>query len=173
MIYTALVAFGAAAAAVSSPVLRHWAVSTEDAETDFPRVVFTLIGSADSPKLPILVLSYRNKSWNALLTCGERLEEPAANLSITADGENEPVMWRMTRDHGGAFAPEAERFVMRLLNCRKLEVEFPAAGQHRRAAFDTTGLEKEIDNFPEAKKALVPDKVKQKAPSATVLGITV
>jgi len=172
VVCAALVAVGGAA--LCSPVLRHWAVSTEDLESDSPRVVFTLIGSAASQKLPILVLSYRSDAWSALLTCGEPLEGSTANLSVVWDGQNEQVSWRMTRDHGAAFAPEADSFISRLIGCRKLEIEFPVAGQPRRAAFDVTGLEKEIDNFPQAKKALAPNKVKRRAaPPETLLGLSV
>jgi hypothetical protein len=172
LVCAALVTVGSVAP--SSPILRHWAVSTEAVETDFPRVVFTLIGSAASRKLPILILSYRDESWNALLTCGEPLEGPAAKLSIAWDGQNEQTVWRMTRDGGAAFTSEAEAFILRLIGSQNLEVEFPVAGQCRRAAFDVTGLAKEIDNFPQAKKALVPDKLKRRAPRpATVIALSV
>lgn len=120
------------------------------------------------------MLSYRNEVWNALLTCGEPLEGSTANLSIVWDGQSEQVVWRMTRDHGAAFALEADSFISRLMGCRRLEVEFPVAGQPRRAAFDVTGLEKEIDNFPQAKKALAPNKAKRRAPPPeTLLGLSV
>jgi hypothetical protein len=167
VVCAALLAIGAAAP--SSPLLHHWAVSTEDVETNSPRIVFALIGSAESRKLPILVLSYRNESWNALLTCGEPLEGPTANLSIAWDGKNEQTTWRMTRDHGAAFAAEAETFILRLIGSHQVEVEFPVAGQPRRATFDVTGLEKEIDNFPVAKKALIPNSVKPRGSSSASL----
>jgi hypothetical protein len=113
LVCAALMAAGAAA--LSFPLLHHWAVSTECVETDTPRIVFTLIGSAASGKLPILILSYRNESWNALLTCGESLQGRAANFSFAWDGQNEQAIWTMTRDHGAAFAPEANSFIFRLM----------------------------------------------------------
>lgn len=162
VICSALLAVNAAAPSLT--LCRHWTVSVDHLESEPGRVVFTLIGLAASPKLPILVLSYSHESWNALLTCGEPLEGSMANLSTAWDGQNERIIWRMTRDHGAAFAPDATSFVSRLIACRKLEVEFCVAGQPRRAAFDVTGLEKEIDNFPQAKRALAPNKTKRKVP---------
>jgi hypothetical protein len=149
--------FAALAPAVSSEsLLRHWAVSTENVNGDAPRVVFTLIGSGDTRKLPILILSYRGVSWNAMLTCGERLEGRTAKLLLSWDGRNETANWRMTPDHGATFAADPEPFIVQLLGCHTLAVQFPLPGESRRAVFDLTGLEKEIDQFPQAKKALAP-----------------
>jgi len=113
LVCAALMAAGAPA--ISFPLLHHWAVSTERVETDTPRIVCTLIGSSASVKLPILILSYRNESWNALLTCGESLQGRAANLSLAWVGQNEQGIWTMTLDHGAAFAPEAKSFIFRLM----------------------------------------------------------
>lgn len=140
----------------SQSLLRHWAVSTEDVNSEAPRIVFTLIGSAASKKLPILILSYASESWNAMLTCGEQLEGHSARLLMSWDGRNETVTWNMTPDHGATFTTHPEPFIMRLLSSHTLAVQFPLHGEVRRAVFDLTGLEKEIDKFPQAKKALAP-----------------
>ena len=60
----------------------------------------------------------------------------------------------MTADHTATFAVTPERFIIRLLDCHALEVDFPLADEARHVIFDVTGLEKEINNFPRAKKAL-------------------
>jgi hypothetical protein len=143
--------------APSQSLLRHWAVSTEAITGDSPRVVFTLIGSSVSRKLPILLLSFHKGAWTTLLTCGESLQgRTAAKLSMSWDGHHETVGWNMTPDHGATFTTDPVPFIVRLLGCHTLTVQFPLAGEVRRAVFDITGLEKEIDKFPQAKRALVP-----------------
>jgi hypothetical protein len=145
------------AGAPSQSLLRHWAVSTEAITGDSPRVVFTLIGSSVSRKLPILLLAFHNGAWTAMLTCGESLQgRTAAKLSMSWDGHHETADWRMTPDHTATFALAPARFINRLLDCHILEVDFPLADGSRHARFDVTGLEKEINNFPQAKRALAP-----------------
>jgi hypothetical protein len=138
----------------STSVLRHWSVTTENNNRDGTRIVFTLIGLAQSAKLPVLLLSYRSDSWNAVLTCGERLGNTTAKLAIAFDGKNQFETWRVTPDQGAAFTTEPENFIVRLLGCHYVEVEFPVANERRHAVFDVSGLDKEIGKFPEAKKAL-------------------
>jgi hypothetical protein len=145
----------------SQSLLRRWAVSNEDVNSEAPRIVFTLIGSAAPKKLPILILSYGSESWNAMLTCGEQLEGHSAKLLMSWDGHNETVIWHMTPDHGATFTTHPEPFIVRLLGCRTLAVQFPLHGEVRRAVFDLTGLEKEIDKFPQAKRALTSERRKQ------------
>ena len=156
--------------APSPSLWRHWAVSTEPANGDSPRVVFTLIGSSVSRKLPILLLAFRENTWSAMLTCGEPLRGgTAAKLLICLDGHAEMADWRMSSDLTATFAVIPERFIVRLLDCNSLEVDFPLANEFRHAIFDVKGLEKEIDNFPQAKKALTPNKVKPRAPTFVAL----
>ena len=151
-----------ASAAPSPSLWRHWAVSTEPANGDSPRVVFTLIGSSVSRRLPILLLAFHENTWTAMLTCGEPLQErTAAKVLICLDGYPEKADWRMTPDHTATFAVTPERFIIRLLDCHALEVDFPLADEPRHAIFDVTGLEKEINNFPRAKKELKQEKAKR------------
>jgi hypothetical protein len=149
-------------AAPSQSLFRHWAVSTEPTNSDSPRVVFTLIGSSVSRKLPILLLAFRENTWTAMLTCGEPLQgRTAAKLLICLDGYPEKADWRMTPDHTATFAVAPERFIIRLLDCHALEVDFSLADEPRHAIFDVTGLEKEINNFPRAKNALRQERAKR------------
>jgi hypothetical protein len=151
-----------APAAPSPSLWRHWAVSTEPTNSDSPRVVFTLIGSSVSRKLPILILTFRENTWTAMLTCGDRLQgRTNAKLLMSWDGYPEKADWRMTSDHTATFAVTPEHFITRLLHCHALEVDFPLADEPRHAIFDVTGLEKEIDNFPRVKKALEQEKAKR------------
>jgi hypothetical protein len=75
----------------------------------------------------------------------------------------------MSFDNTATFAVTPERFIVRLLDCHTLEVVFPSADGPRHAIFDLTGLEKEIENFPRAKKALAPNKAKRRDPPSEML----
>jgi hypothetical protein len=103
-----------------------------------------------------------------MLTCGEPLKRRTA-ANICLDGHPEKSDWRMSSDHTATFAVTPERFIIRLLDCHALEVVFPLADEPRHAIFDLTGLEKEIDNFPQAKKALIPNSVKPRESSSAGL----
>ena len=97
-----------------------------------------------------------------MLTCGEPLRGgTAAKLLICLDGHAEMADWRMSSDLTATFAVIPERFIVRLLDCHALEVDFPLADEPRHAIFDVTGLEKEINNFPRAKRALRQEKAKR------------
>ncbi len=139
-------------------IYRRWAVSAENDPANGLHVVFMVIGAEQTPKLPILVLSYHHKTWTALLTCGESLESSrTAPLLLQWDGrETQLATWRRTSNNSVAFAREPLSFIQRLLACHNLAVDFPTAGAPRSALFNVAGLEREIDAFPEAKKALVP-----------------
>jgi len=151
-------------------IFHHWAVSTANSsQGGSPHVVFTLIGSGEMPKLPIIILSYRDQVWNALLTCGENLEGRVPQLVFQWDeGRRDTVSWKATHDRRGAFAIDPRPFILRMLKSRSLTVEFPVPGKPRRALFDTSGLSDEIDKFPAAKKSLTP---KAKDGSGLVLAI--
>jgi hypothetical protein len=163
-----VLALASATAAPSTSLWRHWAVSTDAVNGDSSRVVFTLIGSTVSRKLPILVLAFREDSWTAMLTCGETLKRGTA-ADICLDGHAEKSNWRISSDQTATFAVTPERFIARLLDCHALEVVFPLADEPRYAIFDLTGLEKEIDNFPLAKKALISNSVKPRESSSAGL----
>lgn len=98
---------------------RKWAVSAENGQTGGLRIVFTLIGSGQMPKFPILMLSYCNKKWTAILSCGERLEgDRRAPLLLQWDSrETELARWRRAPDNGVAFPREPLSFIQRLLSC--------------------------------------------------------
>jgi hypothetical protein len=163
-----ILSLATATAAPSTSLWRHWAVATEAANSDSSRVVFTLIGTTVSQKLPILVLAFHENSWTAMLTCGEPLKRGTA-ANICLDGQPEKSNWKMSSDHTATFAVTPERFIVRLLDCRALEVVFPLPDESRHATFDLTGLEKEIDNFPQAKKALTLKSMKPRETTAAGL----
>ncbi len=153
LIAVALLAAVAVTCSAETP-FRNWAVSTENVSNNASAVVFTLIGVADDVKMPLLVLSFRAGSWNAMLTCGRQLVGRRARLPLSWDGRKEILNWDMTSGNGAAFAAQPVPFVLHLCACHNLEVDFPIAERNSHAIFDVTGLGKEIKRFPRAKKAL-------------------
>ena len=97
-----------------------------------------------------------------MLTCGEPLQgRTAAKLLMCLDGYTEKADWRMSPDHTATFAVTPERFIIRLLDCHALEVDFPLADEPRHAIFDVTGLERRSTTFRGPRKRWSKEKAKR------------